>query len=65
MSLNDGLKKMSKSEVSDNSRINLSDSPEIIYSKIKKAKTDSIPIVKLLKLFLRLNITKIDLKFVI
>ena len=44
MSLRDGKKKMSKSEDSDYSRINLSDSPEDIKKKIKKAKTDSSPI---------------------
>jgi tryptophanyl-tRNA synthetase len=42
MSLTDGRKKMSKSEVSDLSRINLNDSPEIIQNKMKKAKTDSM-----------------------
>jgi len=43
MSLKDATKKMSKSDPSDNSRINLLDEPEVIYSKIMKAKTDSIP----------------------
>ncbi len=42
MSLKDGLKKMSKSDHSDASRINLSDSNDQIYQKIKKAKTDNI-----------------------
>lgn len=41
MSLKDGNKKMSKSDPSDNSRINLTDDKDIISSKIKKAKTDS------------------------
>ena len=41
MSLRDGTKKMSKSEESDYSRINLKDSPEEIVKKIKKAKSDS------------------------
>lgn len=41
MSLQDGLKKMSKSDDSDLSRINLEDSPENIVKKVKKAKTDS------------------------
>jgi tryptophanyl-tRNA synthetase len=41
MSLQDGTKKMSKSDESDLSRINLHDSPEEIVKKIKKAKTDS------------------------
>ncbi len=44
MSLRDGKKKMSKSEESDYSRINLSDSADEISKKIKKAKTDSLPI---------------------
>jgi tryptophanyl-tRNA synthetase len=41
MSLQDGTKKMSKSDESDLSRINLSDSKDEIVKKIKKAKTDS------------------------
>lgn len=41
MSLQDGTKKMSKSDEADSSRINLSDTPEEIIKKIKKAKTDS------------------------
>ena len=44
MSLRDGSKKMSKSDESDLSRINLTDSKEQIVQKIKKAKTDSEPI---------------------
>ena len=43
MSLKDGLKKMSKSEPSDLSRINLTDKKDDIINKIKKAKTDSLP----------------------
>ena len=43
MSLKDGLKKMSKSEPSDLSRINLSDTQDQIINKIKKAKTDPLP----------------------
>ncbi len=43
MSLKDGLKKMSKSESSDLSRINLTDEKDQIINKIKKAKTDSLP----------------------
>jgi len=39
-SLRDGLKKMSKSDVSDYSRINLNDDNDLIALKIKKAKTD-------------------------
>ena len=41
MSLRDGTKKMSKSEDSDYSRINLKDSSDEIVKKIKKAKSDS------------------------
>ena len=44
MSLKDGLKKMSKSDPSDLSRINLTDTKDEIINKIKKAKTDSFPI---------------------
>tara|TARA_B110000967_G_C18863079_1_gene551147 strand:+ start:395 stop:1399 length:1005 start_codon:yes stop_codon:yes gene_type:complete len=44
MSLRDGTKKMSKSEESNYSRIDLKDSAEEIIKKIKKAKTDSAPI---------------------
>ena len=40
MSLRDGSKKMSKSDLSDNSRINLTDDADTIASKIRKAKTD-------------------------
>ena len=40
MSLRDGTKKMSKSEISDLSRINLTDDKDTIVNKIKKAKTD-------------------------
>tara|TARA_A100001011_G_scaffold385074_1_gene458549 strand:+ start:107 stop:1108 length:1002 start_codon:yes stop_codon:yes gene_type:complete len=43
MSLKDGLKKMSKSELSDLSRINLTDEKDQIINKIKKAKTDPLP----------------------
>lgn len=45
MSLQDGTKKMSKSDESDLSRINLTDSSDDIVKKIKKAKTDSLPII--------------------
>jgi tryptophanyl-tRNA synthetase len=44
MSLRDGRKKMSKSEDSDQSRINLKDDKDLINQKIKKAKTDNDPI---------------------
>ncbi len=43
MSLKDGLKKMSKSDLSDLSRINLTDQKDQIINKIKKAKTDPMP----------------------
>jgi len=43
MSLKDGAKKMSKSELSDLSRINLTDDRDQIINKIKKAKTDPLP----------------------
>jgi len=41
MSLRDGTKKMSKSDASDNSRINLTDDADTIAQKIRKAKTDA------------------------
>ncbi len=44
MSLRDGTKKMSKSDPSDLSRINISDDPETIAKKIQKAKTDPEPL---------------------
>jgi len=44
MSLRDGTRKMSKSEESDYSRINLKDTSDEINLKIKKAKSDSDPI---------------------
>ncbi len=43
MSLKDGKKKMSKSEASDLSRINLTDDRDQIINKIRKAKTDTMP----------------------
>ena len=43
MSLKDGTKKMSKSDPSDLSRINLTDTESEIINKIKKAKTDTGP----------------------
>ena len=46
MSLKDGSKKMSKSELSDLSRINLTDDKDQIINKIKKAKTDPLPMPK-------------------
>ncbi len=42
MSLTDGTRKMSKSDPSDLSRINLLDSPETIQHKIKRCKTDPV-----------------------
>ncbi len=44
MSLRDGSKKMSKSEPSDFSRINLTDTPDMIADKIRKARTDQYPL---------------------
>jgi tryptophanyl-tRNA synthetase len=44
MSLRDGAAKMSKSDPSDMSRINLSDDADLIMTKIKKAKTDPEPL---------------------
>ena len=44
MSLKDGIKKMSKSDPSDLSRINLTDDKDKILNKIKKAKTDPLPL---------------------
>jgi tryptophanyl-tRNA synthetase len=44
MSLRDGTRKMSKSDPSDQSRINLTDDADTIMQKVKKAKTDSEPL---------------------
>src|SRR5271166_1837483 len=44
MSLRDGMKKMSKSDPSDLSRINITDDAETIARKIRKAKTDPDPL---------------------
>jgi tryptophanyl-tRNA synthetase len=44
MSLRDGAKKMSKSDPSDLSRINLTDDADAIANKIRKAKTDAEPL---------------------
>ena len=44
MSLRDGVKKMSKSDASDQSRINLTDDPDAIALKIRRAKTDPEPL---------------------
>jgi tryptophanyl-tRNA synthetase len=44
MSLRDGTKKMSKSDPSDYSRINLTDDADAIAQKIRKAKTDPEPL---------------------
>ncbi len=60
MSLRNGLSKMSKSDVSDFSRVNLLDSTDTIVNKIKKAKTDSLEIMDLQEIddngFLKNNI---------
>ena len=44
MSLRDGTAKMSKSDPSDMSRINLSDDADTIMKKVRKAKTDAEPL---------------------
>ena len=44
MSLRDGAKKMSKSDASDQSRINLSDDADTIALKVRRAKTDPEPL---------------------
>src|SRR5690606_17877392 len=44
MSLRDGTRKMSKSDASDFSRINMTDDAETIAQKIRKAKTDPEPL---------------------
>ena len=44
MSLRDGTKKMSKSDASDQSRINLTDDADAIALKIRRAKTDPHPV---------------------
>ena len=44
MSLRDGTKKMSKSDASDYSRINLTDDADAVAQKIRKAKTDPEPL---------------------
>jgi len=49
MSLKDGMKKMSKSDPSDLSRINLTDKKDEILNKIKKAKTDPLPLPEEIK----------------
>jgi tryptophanyl-tRNA synthetase len=49
MSLRDGTRKMSKSDPSDQSRINLTDDADTIARKIRKAKSDSEPLPDTLK----------------
>ena len=44
MSLRDGSAKMSKSDPSDMSRVNLNDEPDLIAQKVRKAKTDPEPL---------------------
>jgi tryptophanyl-tRNA synthetase len=44
MSLRDGTRKMSKSDPSDQSRVNLNDDPDTIALKIRRAKTDPEPL---------------------
>ena len=49
MSLRDGMAKMSKSDPSDNSRINLTDDADAIAAKIRRAKTDPAPLPETLE----------------
>src|SRR6185437_3000084 len=49
MSLRDGSKKMSKSDTSDYSRINMTDDADAIALKIRKAKTDPLPLPETVK----------------
>ena len=49
MSLRDGTKKMSKSDPSDQSRINLTDDADAIAMKIRRAKTDPLPMPETLE----------------
>lgn len=49
MSLRDGTKKMSKSDPSDMSRINLTDDADTIAAKIRKARTDAEPLPETLE----------------
>ncbi len=49
MNLRDGTKKMSKSDLSDMSRINMTDDADTIAKKIRKAKTDPDPLPETLK----------------
>jgi tryptophanyl-tRNA synthetase len=49
MSLRDGTKKMSKSDASDNSRINLTDDADVIAQKFRRAKTDPHPLPATIK----------------
>jgi tryptophanyl-tRNA synthetase len=44
MSLRDGTRKMSKSDASDQSRINLTDDADTIAQKVRRAKTDPLPL---------------------
>ena len=44
MSLRDGTRKMSKSDPSDQSRINMTDSADVIVQKFRRAKTDPLPL---------------------
>jgi tryptophanyl-tRNA synthetase len=49
MSLRDGTKKMSKSDASDYSRINMTDDADAVRQKIRKAKTDPNPLPAAMK----------------
>ena len=54
MSLRDATKKMSKSDINDYSRINITDDVSIIFDKIKKSKTDSLGRVKLIFIYIHI-----------
>jgi hypothetical protein len=52
MSLRDGTVKMGKSDPVDASRINLTDTPDVIAAKISKAKTDSISNIRCVRFWM-------------
>jgi len=65
MNLRDGSKKMSKSDDSDYSRINITDEDEEIASKIMKAKTDDVSIKNLVDIYKTLaedNVKEVNLE---
>lgn len=60
LSLRDGVNKMSKSDKNDMNRINLNDEPEVVYDKIIKAKTDSLPKVYFFQKLLNFSFFLLD-----